>query len=216
VWDDVTGPAGFVESPYAHWTDGDAGAAGVGCVDCHMGPVPGDDRAEHPPNLGPAASLPDLPARPLADHRFVGLNGDPDAAVALLRRAVALDVTRVGGDVVATVHNRSTGHDLPDGASFLRELWVSVEDDAGPRAPVWLSTRLTRDGVEVPSPVLADAQLRGAIGPGDAREIVAADVIGATRVCVRFRAVRPDLLAHLGLDASLAGPVFDIVCEEPA
>lgn len=211
---DVRGPAGFAETPFAHWAESEAAAEGVGCVDCHMSPVPGEDRALHPEVLGPATSLPGLAARPLADHRFVGLNRDPAEAVALLRRSVALEWVDAADGPALVVHNLNPGHDLPDGASFLRELWVEVERaDGSIGEPVWLSTRLSRGGAPVVSPVLADAQLRGAIPAGGSRT-VRVDATGPLRACVWFRAIRPDLLEHLALDPALAGPVWEVACAE--
>ena len=214
---DVTGLAGFEESPYAHWSASPAAAAGTGCVDCHMSPVPGEDRALHAEVTGPAADLDDLAPRSLADHRFVGLNGDPEQAVALLARAVELELTLQGDEVRVLVHNRNAGHALPDGASYLRELWVEVADDSGPLdPPTWLSTRLTRDGQEVASPTLADTQVRGAVEPLGSLELLLPRATGTVRACLYFRAIRPDLLEHLGLDPELAGPVWEVACAEAA
>lgn len=214
---DVRGLTGFEEEPYAHWSTGPAAAAGVGCVDCHMSPVPGVDRATLPLVMGAAADLPDLDERALADHRFTGLNGDPAEAAALLARAVAVDVQRALDRVTVTVHNRNPGHDLPDGASYLRELWVEVEDERGLLAePAWLSTRLTRRGEPVASPALADAQVRGAIPAAGRVDLVLPPAHGAVRACVYYRALRPDLLEHLGLDPDLAGPVWTLACAEAA
>jgi hypothetical protein len=190
---EVRGPPGFEESPFAHWRDSPAAAAGVGCVDCHMSPTPGVEQDGASP-----------------DHRFIGLNGDPEAALSLLRAAVGVRLSRDGATARVEVTNHGRGHDLPDGASFLRELWVEVSGPDGPLVPpAWLSTRLLRDGVEVADPLAADQQVRGALPPGGSLVIeVATD--GPVTACVKFRAERPDLRAELGLDA--AGEGWDVVC----
>lgn len=210
---DVNVTAGFHETPFAHWRDAEPLRDGGSCVDCHMSPVPGVDRRGLPGDLAPIANLPGLDARPQSDHRFIGLNRDLDDAIALLGRAASLSVVREGDEFVVTVRNLGLGHALPDGASFLRELWVEARDGdgwLGERA--WLSTRLTRDGVEVADPVLADAQVRGAVPVGGARVLRLRGDTPSAEVCLRFRQVRPDLLAHLGLDPELAGPVREVVC----
>lgn len=212
---DVSGLVGFEERPYAHWTDSPAAEAGVGCVDCHMSPVPGEDRAEVEPALGPAADLEGLEARALADHRFVGLNADPAEAVDLLARAASLELWIEGEEAVVRITNHNAGHPLPDGASFLRELWVEAWDERGLLAePTWLSTRLRLEGQEVASPILADAQVRGAIEPLEHRELRMPRGEGGVRACLRFRAIRPDLLEHLGLDPELAGPTWEVACAQ--
>jgi hypothetical protein len=193
---EVRGPAGFEESPFAHWRDSPAAAAGVGCVDCHMSATPGVDRATVDGSS--------------TDHRFVGLNGDPEAAVALLRAAVGVRLSRDGRVARIEVTNHGRGHDLPDGASFLRELWVDVSGPDGPLvAPAWLSTRLLRGGVEVADPLVADQQVRGALPPGGSL-VIEVDTAGPVTACVKFRAERQDLRAELGLHAT--GEVWDVVC----
>jgi len=189
---DVNGPGGFVEAPFAHWQ---AGPADAGCADCHMGPVPGEPGA---PEAG-------------ADHAFAGPDDAPEVATALLARAVSIDAATDGADLVVTVTNRSPGHRLPDGASFLRELRVRVDRDGDEVGSAWLSTRLTRDGVEVASPILADAQVDASIEPLGQLTLRFVGLAGA-RACVVFRRYRPDLLAHLGLDPALAGPEQVVAC----
>ena len=78
------------ESPFAHWADSPAAEDGVGCADCHMA----SDA------VGPRADFDGLAPVPLADHRFPGLNGSPEDAVALLARAARIELARTGGNAV--------------------------------------------------------------------------------------------------------------------
>ncbi|MFT5584106.1 MAG: formate-dependent nitrite reductase cytochrome c552 subunit [Cognaticolwellia sp.] len=98
---DVAGPAGFEESPYAHWQQAaQALPAPQGCADCHM----------------------------QQGHRFEGLwsAGAPE----LLALAMRLELAREGDTLTVTVHNDNPGHNLPDGASYLRRLSVNVDGQA--------------------------------------------------------------------------------------
>ncbi len=122
---EVAGPGALVESPYAEWTASPARAAGVTCVDCHMAASPGESGA--PRTRGPAAS--GGPERSLTDHAFVG--PEHPRAGELLRHAAAIALrveSRDGGSIglEVTVINRNTGHALPSGARFAREVWVEV------------------------------------------------------------------------------------------
>ena len=176
---DVAGPAGFEESPYAHWLDATQGSpAPQGCADCHM-----------------------------QGHRFEGL-WSPSAAE-LLGSAMRLELVRDGQALTVTVHNDNPGHPLPDGASYLRRLSVNVQG----QAPVWLSTRLEREGERVYSPNLADAQVSGSIPPLESRSWTVSAAQDA-RVCVVFQAIEPGLLEHLGLNPQLADPEIEVLCQK--
>ena len=177
---DVAGPAGFEESPYAHWLDAPTQQAQApqGCADCHMA----------------------------QGHRFEGLWSP--GATELLASAVRLELEREGEDLVVTVHNDNPGHPLPDGASYLRRLSVNIQG----QPPIWLSTRLEREGQPVYSPNLADAQISGSVPPLGSRSWTVSAPQPA-RVCVVFQAIEPALLEHLELDPQLAGPEVEVVCQ---
>lgn len=177
---DVAGPAGFEESPYAHWLEAPTqqSPAPQGCADCHM----------------------------QQGHRFEGLWST--GADQLLASAMRLELAREGGELVVTVHNDNPGHRLPDGASYLRRLSVNIDG----QATIWLSTRLQREGSQVYSPNLADAQIQGSIPPLESRTWTVTSP-EQTRVCVVFQAIEPGLLQHLGLAPELAGPEVEVLCE---
>ncbi|MFT4627506.1 MAG: hypothetical protein ACI8PZ_006191 [Myxococcota bacterium] len=205
---DSTGPPGFVESPFEHWSRSPAAAAGIGCQDCHMSPIPGE--------AAPADRAPIVPtgaARPVHDHRVVGLSRDPRDAAALLAGVLDLDLR--GAE--ATLTSRALGHSVPDGASFLREVVLDLEalDDHGvvlDRTRGWLSAAMSRKGRPTPSPVRADALEQRSLAPGESRRWTV-PTAGASRVraCVRFRAIREDLAAHLSLPVP---DVVDVLCAE--
>jgi len=126
-----------------------AKAGGASCLDCHMPGVRGGKRA------APGASIPfeqdqEAPARALRDHSFVGPDyplDDPEARKAHERRRTALlesaatltvpteSVKRGADDVsfAVTLANTGTGHYLPGGFAFVRQMWfeVTLSDAAG-------------------------------------------------------------------------------------
>jgi len=121
---EVAGPGALVETPYAEWLASPARAVGVTCADCHMSVTPGTSGARV---MGPAAD--GGPERALSDHAFVG--PEHPRAGELLRRAASIELAvrgRSGAwlDVEVTVLNRNTGHALPSGARFAREVWVEL------------------------------------------------------------------------------------------
>jgi hypothetical protein len=126
-----------------------AQAGGASCLDCHMPTVRRAQRAAS------AATIPfeqdqEAPARSLRDHSFVGVDyplddrASRDAIAAkrgaLLASAGTLSVPPDSvkastGEVTfaATVANTGTGHYLPGGFAFVRQMWleVTITDAAG-------------------------------------------------------------------------------------
>lgn len=177
---EVAGPGALVESPYAEWLGSPARAAGVTCVDCHMSATPGESGA--PRERGPAAA--GGPERGLSDHAFVG--PEHPRAGELLRRAAAIALrveARDGGSIVleVTVMNRNTGHALPSGARFAREVWVEV-------------TAVDATGAQ--HVVTGGLDPRGAPLPGDASRIDLGDrVTRAGRPALPLDADPPEVRA---------------------
>jgi hypothetical protein len=114
---------------------------GPGCVDCHMPVVQGTRAAESA--LIPLEQDGDAPPRRLRSHRFIAVDYPIDnptvrdesrpAREALLRSAGSLSLvegsvsvsdTRVGFDV--SLQNTGTGHNLPGGFAFVRQMWLEV------------------------------------------------------------------------------------------
>jgi hypothetical protein len=114
---------------------------GPGCVDCHMPVVKGSRAAESA--LIPLEQDGEAPARVLRSHRFVAVDYPLDSPAirdeshaereALLQRAGLLSVvepsinvtdTRVSFDV--SLQNTGTGHNLPGGFAFVRQMWLEV------------------------------------------------------------------------------------------
>jgi hypothetical protein len=186
----------FQETPYGHWVSSPAAAAGLRCQDCHQRAVAG---VADP--LGPVR------------HTWAGLAGDPGEAVRLLRGSVRLTVTRDLDGAVVSLVSLNEGHDLPDGASFLRDLAVLV-DGALPAADARLSARWTLAGEEVEDPAEADGNAGHALAPGEARNwrVSSAEKV---RACLVFTQERPALRRLLGLpvDAEREA-VREVVCVE--
>lgn len=134
-------------------------------------------------------------------------NHAPAGFDALIEGAIQIDIVRLDASRIdVTLTNLGDGHDLPDGASFLRELSLVVDGDRR-----WLSSRLTRAGVEVVLPTEADTIVHGSIAAG-ASKTYRFDAVGPARACVEYRRFRPELLQALGVDAAEAGPLRTVAC----
>jgi hypothetical protein len=114
------------------------------CVSCHMAPLPGVTRAAEAAQISGQQDY-SAPPRVVHDHSFVGVDypldtvsaTDPQKAAraALLKSAARLDVT-VDEAVVGkglsfrvSITNLS-GHGLPTGFAFARQMWLEVAVDS--------------------------------------------------------------------------------------
>lgn len=174
---EVTGPGLLVEDTLGEYAASPSAEAGLGCVDCHAPVVP--DRP----------STPYTPARTSHDHRFVGVAG-------LLPGALSLTVTDTG----VTVTNLVGGHSVPTGVSWLRDVWVDVDGQAAPL--LRLGDQPLADGVPVALITDADEVRPGGLAAGEAVTVAWPEgVTSPVTVHLRARAVRPEVLDALGLDA---------------
>ena len=141
-----------LERPFAEWLLSPAKSKGERCQDCHM-----------PTYDGPAAiGVPDR--KGLHRHRFTSvdpalLGGDDPVDKQLIAErdallataaSLALQVTqtaRAGAqlDVSVTVNNLISGHRLPTGSTFIRQLWLRVDVLAGAKT-IYTSGDLDVDG----------------------------------------------------------------------
>ncbi len=129
-----------LQTLFDEWQDF-AKNGGPGCVDCHMPFVKGSRAAESA--LIPFEQDGDAPARKLRSHRFIAVDYPLDEPAvrdesrsvreSLLRRAGTLSLvdasvkvtdTRVAFDV--SLQNTGTGHNLPGGFAFVRQMWFEV------------------------------------------------------------------------------------------
>lgn len=129
-----------LQTLYDEWEDY-AKSGGSSCVDCHMPRVKGERAAESA--LIPLEQDGDAPARALRSHRFVAVDYPLDSAPirdesraereALLRRAGTLTLDpskltfadgRLSFEV--SLQNTGTGHNLPGGFAFVRQMWLEV------------------------------------------------------------------------------------------
>lgn len=129
-----------LQTLFDEWQDY-AKLGGPGCVDCHMPAVAGSRAAESA--LIPLEQDGDAPTRRLRSHRFIAVDyplDDPKVQnesraerEALLKRAGLLSLvdsslnvsaTRVAFDV--SLQNTGTGHNLPGGFAFVRQMWLEV------------------------------------------------------------------------------------------
>lgn len=118
------------------------------CVSCHMPVVQGATRVAEGAAI-PSQQYAQAPPRQMHDHSFPGIDFSLDptkgqatlaARTALMQKAATFFIDRqsvgssndgVGFDVLLI--NTGTGHDLPSGFAFARQLWVEITatDDAG-------------------------------------------------------------------------------------
>lgn len=126
---DLNSVSGFLaERTNTEWDESPYQAMGVECQDCHM-----------PSRIGVAAL--GGPEREVHSHRFIGLDVPltdfPDAdkthelVAELMRNAISLSVEpvfRAPNNHVLNVHivNDKTGHSVPSGSTYDREMWVSA------------------------------------------------------------------------------------------
>ena len=129
-----------LQTLFDEWQDF-AKSGGPSCVDCHMPVVKGSRAAESA--LIPLEQDSDAPSRTLRSHRFLavdypldepGVRDDSRAErEALLRSAglLALDpasvkVTDKNVSFDVSLQNTGTGHNLPGGFAFVRQMWLET------------------------------------------------------------------------------------------
>jgi cytochrome c554/c'-like protein len=135
------GPDLVLQTLFEEWEEYRSHGGPADCVNCHM-PLVNDTRAaEH-------AAIPfeqdsQAPPRQVHDHSFVGADYPLDdsaarqalrpAREALLRRAALLSLVpnslKSSGTALAfalEVSNVGTGHNLPGGFAFVRQMWLEV------------------------------------------------------------------------------------------
>jgi hypothetical protein len=134
------GPDLVLQTLYEEW-EVYARAGGGECVDCHM-PVVKSGRSA-PGAMIPLEQDKDAPPRSLRDHAFVGVDYPLDQLTvrdatkakrdALLASAATLavvpgSVTKKPGVLgfAVTVTNSGTGHNLPGGFAFVRQMWLEA------------------------------------------------------------------------------------------
>ena len=231
-----------LENTYTEWLETSFAAFGRECQDCHM-----------PPETG-QASL-GGPARTVHRHFFTGVDhalvpfrdidrGAQEERVAeLLRNSVSVlphvapSVTEGETlDLEIEVVNDRTGHSIPSGTSFQREMWLEVTVTDGTGHELLHTGALDADGDLVEDPKLAtfgsiarDAagnrtfftwrmesiDESGLLEYGAARTagypvVVPVGTAGPIRVdmALRFRAYRPAILREIGLPELLPLRVF--------
>lgn len=127
-------------------------AGGIGtCLGCHMPVVPNVDRSAERALLwfeqdGHA------PDRTVHDHSFVGVDHpldvppdeDPQRAVReqFLASAATLSAKLTRGELTVTIENSGTGHNLPTGLAFARQMWLEVDARDADGARVFSSGRV--------------------------------------------------------------------------
>lgn len=144
-----------------------------------------------------------------AGHRFAGV--DPawgesaevraradERASTLWRKGLELSVVEGERDVVITVKN-VTRHAVPTGVAVLRDVWVDVETADERHEVMNLRAKTLRDGLEVPLITDAKEVVSGALEAGATRSVT---VARPTRVVLRARAVRADVLEALAVDGA--------------
>jgi hypothetical protein len=137
-----------LQTLFDEW-DAYAKAGGASCLDCHMWSVRRAKRAASGASI-PFEQDQAAPARSLRDHAFVGVDyplDDRAARDAIAEKRAALlasagtlsvppaSVKKSANEVAfdATVANTGTGHYLPGGFAFVRQMWleVTITDAAG-------------------------------------------------------------------------------------
>lgn len=233
-----------IENTYNEWDRSLLSGMGIQCQDCHMPAYQGQ------------ASV-DGPTRTVHRHQFVGVDyayepfrgvdlvAQKDAIRNLLRNSVTATLNApasvpAGGTLAVNVVvlNSFTGHSIPSGVSFAREMWIElvVKDATG--SEVHVSGRPEANGDLPSDPDLATfgAVMRDANGDRTFFTFRAASIDdsglledGATRVVsysiplppaapgpltvdatLRFRPVSPSMVRSLDLERLLPIEIFDM------
>jgi len=188
---EVTGPHPFVERTLTEFLDSPQARGGETCVTCHL-PRDALGRVDHRlTSLTPSWGAP----------QAVGAARRADA-VRLLAGALRLELTRATPEAPLRVSLTNVGaaHDVPTGATLVRELWVEVRGlEGAPARPIALGARMSADGEAVPLPTEADDIVVDALGPGEtvSRRVTVAPPVEAI---LYARAVREDSARALGFD----------------
>ena len=237
-----------VENTYNEWDRSILSGMGIQCQDCHMPAYQGQ------------ASV-DGPVRTVHRHHFVGVDyayepfrgvdlaAQKEAIRNLLRNSVtatlnAPPAVSAGGtlSVNVAVTNSFTGHSIPSGVSFAREMWIQLEVKDANGADVHVSGRPVANGDLPNDPDLAyfGSILKDANGDRTFFTFRAASIDesklipdGATRVSnysiaiplatpgpltvdatLRFRPVPPSLVRDLDLERLLPIEIFDMWTSE--
>jgi len=135
------GPDLVLQTLFEEWQDYRQRGGTSDCVSCHM-PLVGTTRAAEAANV-PFEQDREAPPRTVHDHSFVGADYPLDdraatdalrpARQALLKSAATLSLvpgSLKAGDnslqLALEVKNAGTGHNLPGGFAFVRQMWLEV------------------------------------------------------------------------------------------
>jgi hypothetical protein len=130
----IVGEDFVLQNTVQEYLEYEAAGGAETCVSCHM-----------PLRTGPAASVPGAPIRQIRSHIFLGVDYPLDEVAdgiddlkapreRLLASAGQVDIENVVFDAAAGVlqsfdvsmENTDTGHNLPSGFQFMRQMWVEV------------------------------------------------------------------------------------------
>ncbi len=207
----IDGPAGFKESPLTHFLASPATAEGTECSDCHFGAEPGQPEERELR----AVALEGSREVPRANHQTIGLGGPQAKVISLLRQALRFERE---GETIYLVAG-SVGHHVPDGASFLRRLWVEEQVKQG---TIWVAENtvlelgaqlLDTAGEEVFLPSRAKRVRERGLLPQERKILNWSEEEGRQkRLCLIFLPYRRELLQALSLPLGLAGTPREIRC----
>ncbi len=163
-----------LQTLFDEWQDYRQSGGSATCVTCHM-PLLADTRAAEHADI-PFEQDQDAPARKVHDHSFVGADYplDDAAARAALKPARDALLSRAAGLLVVPnslklsanslnfaieVSNAGTGHNLPGGFAFVRQMWLEVTLLDGSGGTLGSSGRLTSSADDLcDSSILDDSQ----------------------------------------------------------
>lgn len=226
------------------WPTGGFATTGKTCNDCHM-----------PTYIGRAT--PESPERVLHRHTFPGVDlalidfpqKEEQLALttALLRAALTMTVTAPDPAVGESrfefeVHltNDKTGHDVPSGVPFNREMWLSVVVRDATGSVLFSSGQLNEELDIIADPYLFNAQatmlradgtptgavweaeglINPSIKPGETRDLTYGFTVPEVtsgpltlEVVLRFRSFSPVLFRNLNLEQFLPIPIIDMAEE---
>ncbi len=164
----------ILQTTYDEWNDYKASGGGGTCVTCHMPVVANLTRAADGA-LVPFEQDREAPARVVHDHSFVGVDYPLDTVVesdpqapgrqALLRSAGSLAFEGApvfeGGKLKFQVAlTNTTGHNLPTGFAFARQMWLEVQATGAAGDVLFASGKLAKNSSNLCDATTLDDDLK--------------------------------------------------------
>jgi len=160
-----------LENTYEEWSASNLSGMGIECQDCHMPEYSGQAAIDGPTRENLHRHLFTGVDYAYEPFRGIDLDAQKEAIRALLQNSVTMNVHDVSPvvtpgaplDFDVTIVNDRTGHSIPSGVSFSREMWIEARVSDGSGATLFHSGFLHPNGDLVTEAEDPDLAFFGAI-----------------------------------------------------